>query len=78
MLKSEKKVLLDFYADWCVPCQMMMPEMEGFAEAEIMRAKGYDGKDVLVAMAGDRDWCGCRRDFIYIKKAGPLVKLKFY
>ena len=32
VLKSEKKVLLDFYADWCMPCQNMMPEMEGFAE----------------------------------------------
>ena len=31
VLKSEKKVLLDFYADWCMPCQNMMPEIEAFA-----------------------------------------------
>ena len=29
--------------------QAQAAKMEGFAEAEIMRAKGYDGKDVLVA-----------------------------
>lgn len=32
ILKSEKKVLLDFYADWCGPCRMVLPLVEQIAE----------------------------------------------
>ena len=32
VLNSEKKCLVDFYADWCGPCKMMAPVIEGIAE----------------------------------------------
>ena len=31
VLKSQKKVLLDFYADWCGPCRMVSPTVDEIA-----------------------------------------------
>lgn len=40
VLKSDKPVLVDFYADWCGPCKMMAPLVEKLAEE-------YEGKAVV-------------------------------
>lgn len=41
LVKGDKPLLLDFYADWCGPCQSLMPVMEDLSNEY--------GKDVIIA-----------------------------
>jgi thioredoxin 1 len=39
VLKSDKPVLVDFWAEWCSPCRMMTPTVEAIAGEYAGRAK---------------------------------------
>ncbi len=50
VLKNSKKVLVDFYADWCGPCRMLSPVIEEIAkendEYEFVKVNVDDCPDV--------------------------------
>lgn len=46
VLQSELPVLVDFYADWCMPCKMFAPTLEEVAES-------YEGKLKVVKVNVD-------------------------
>lgn len=39
VLQSKLPVLVDFYADWCPPCQMIAPSLDALAEEFAGKAK---------------------------------------
>ncbi len=46
VVKASTPVLVDFWADWCVPCKMIAPIVEDLA-------KEYDGRVVFVKLDVD-------------------------
>ena len=39
VLKSEKPVVVDFWAGWCAPCHMVAPAVDAIADEYLGRAK---------------------------------------
>ncbi len=51
VVNSTKPILLDFYADWCGPCQMVSPIVEEIAEEYPQYAVGKINVDEQPAIA---------------------------
>ncbi len=48
VLKSDVPVIVDFWAEWCVPCKMIHPILEEIAQS-------YEGKLKVVQVNVDED-----------------------
>ena len=48
LMAQEKPVLIDFYADWCGPCQTLLPTVEKLS-------KEYEGKVEIQKVNVDRN-----------------------
>ena len=51
VLESKEPVMIDFYADWCGPCQMMGPVVANFAEEYAGKSKSARSTPML-----NRSW----------------------
>ena len=52
VIKSEKPVLIDFYADWCGPCKMLSPIVDQVAEEnediKVVKVNVDDAQDLAM------------------------------
>lgn len=52
VLKSDKTVLIDFYADWCGPCKMISPIIEAVAKEnqniKVVKVNVDDAQDIAI------------------------------
>ncbi len=71
VVKSTKTVLVDFYADWCAPCKMMVPVLEEIAteRPDIKIVKINVDKEPLLA----KDFRVGSIPFLAVMKDGVFV-----
>lgn len=67
VLNSEIPVLIDFFADWCMPCKMFAPIFEGTAE-------DYEGKVKFVKVNIDESPELAQKYFVMSIPTLKLVK----
>ena len=52
VIKSEKTILVDFYADWCGPCKMLSPIIDEVAEEnddiKVLKVNVDDSQDLAM------------------------------
>ncbi len=71
ILKSNKKILLDFYASWCAPCKTLAPVLEKVAEEnpDVLIGKiNVDEEPELVT-----EFCVSGIPFLVVIKNGEIV-----
>ena len=72
VLSSDKLVLIDFWAPWCMPCRMMAPVLEEFATkhgSEVEVAKVNVDEEPDLARRFNVDGIPC---FILFKNGKPV------
>lgn len=88
LLKTEKLVLIDFYADWCAPCKRMAPYLEeiktGMADkVTVVRINADDNPALMKSMGIDalpelmiyKNGSPVWRNSGFIEKADVVAKL---
>jgi thioredoxin len=58
LTQSDKIVLVDFYADWCVPCKKMKPYLDEIAsematKVQVVRINADDNQELMKALKVD-------------------------
>jgi thioredoxin len=89
LTKSHKKVLIDFYAEWCVPCKKMKPYLDEISkdmkeEVTVIRIDADQNKSLLQELKIDglpvlimyKEGVQTWRNVGFIDKAEVLAKIK--
>ena len=63
VLKSDKTVLVDFWATWCGPCQMIAPVVEDIAKQGIVKVGKVNVDDIVDDKRSAYEARSCAHEF---------------